>query len=93
MNELIGLLDPKSVGTSTAALLVVIIIIMQLRKMNRVDAGDQFVSTQYQGVIKMINEQYLSCIEQHKNCQKEVASLEHRVMQLEILAVMNDKKI
>jgi uncharacterized protein YeeX (DUF496 family) len=93
MNELIGLLDPKSVGTSTAALLVVVIIIMQIRKMNRVDAGDAFVNNQYQGVINLIKSQYETCVDQHTLCEAKVTSLESRVMQLEMLAVMNDKKV
>ena len=84
MNELIGLLDPKSIGTSTAALLVVVIIVMQIRKMNRVDAGDAFVNTQYQGVINMIKEQYKNCVDQHQECQAKVSEMEQRLIRLEM---------
>jgi hypothetical protein len=91
VNELIGLLDPKSIGTSTAALLVVVIIVMQIRKMNRVDAGDQFVNNQYQGVINLIKAQYENCVDQHRECETKVSSLESRVMQLEMIAANNKK--
>ena len=91
VNELIGLLDPKSIGTSTAALLVVVIIVMQIRKMNRVDAGDQFVNNQYQGVINLIKAQYENCVDQHRECEAKVSSLESRVMQLEMIAANNKK--
>ena len=83
MNELIGLLDPKSIGTSTAALLVVVIIVMQIRKMNRVDAGDQFVNNQYQGVINLIKTQYENCVDQHRECEVKVNALEQRISRLE----------
>jgi hypothetical protein len=83
MNELIALLDPKSVGTSTAALLVVVIIIMQIRKMNRVDAGDAFVNNQYQGIINLIKSQYETCVSQHGECEAKVNALEQRISRLE----------
>ena len=87
VSELIGLLDPKSIGTSTAALLVVVIIVMQIRKMNRVDAGDAFVNTQYQGVINMIKEQYNNCVDQHQECQAKVSEMEQRLIRLEMSAI------
>ena len=93
MTELIGLLDPKSIGTSTAALLVVVIIVMQIRKMNRVDAGDAFLNTQYQGVINMIKEQYENCVDQHKECQEKVSEMEQRLIRLEMTALINNPKV
>tara|TARA_R110000868_G_scaffold203561_1_gene451424 strand:+ start:914 stop:1213 length:300 start_codon:yes stop_codon:yes gene_type:complete len=87
VNDLIGLLDPKSIGTSTAALLVVVIIIMQIRKMNRVDQGDAFVNNQYQGVINMIKAQYENCVDQHRECQEKVSEMEQRINRLEMAAV------
>ena len=83
MNELIALLDPKSIGTSTAALLVVVIIVLQIRKMNRTDAGDAFVSAQYQDVITLIKAQYENCITQHRECEDRVNALEQRISRLE----------